>query len=522
LRPPGSIFEHHFAQKSWRAAEKWPNEPVEPLFELTVTTAPPGSREIASHLFRQLKDAILDHRLPQGARLPSTRAASRLFGVSRNTAQDVYEQLALEGLVHATPGSGTFVRFTASPARTAPQPAPAIAPRAGNGVWTRPDVQSAIGFWQEANDGVAAANIVADLRPALVDQPLFPHAAFRQIMARQLRKLENAPPPSRSPQGNQGNYRLREAIADHVGLTRAVPCEASEVLVTAGAQQAFDLLARTLVTPGKTVVAIEDPGYPPLRAPFAAAGARIVPVRVDAEGIVVEEIPPDTAIICVCPSHQFPLGIPLSSRRRAALIARARRTGAAIIEDDYDGEFRYGASPLEALRGAASAEHVFYVGSFSKSMLPALRLGFVVAPGWAMPALVTAKNANDWHCASPMQMAVGEFLCGGHLARHIRRVRRTYLARREHLVGLIARRLGDAVTIVPSSYGLHLAMIARDAIDCERVGAALAARGVMLHALQRYYLGPADRSGFVVGFAAVELGALDIAVALLGEEISRG
>lgn len=515
------VFEDQFAQKYCRPDEKWPNDLVEPLFELKVTTAPRGSREVASHLFRQLKDAILDHRLPHGSRLPSTRAASRTFSVSRNTAQDVYERLALEGLVYSKPGSGTFVRTTASVAGFAPQPTSLVVPRSGNGFWERSDVKSSIGFWQERSDRVAAPRIVADLRPGLVDQRLFPHPTFRQVMARQLRKLETTVAPSHSPQGNQGNYRLRQAIAEHIGLTRAVRCQTGEVLVTAGAQQAFDLLARTLITPGQTVVAIEDPGYPPLRAPFAAAGARIAPVRVDAEGIVVEEIPADAAIICVCPSHQFPLGMPLSPRRRSALIEFARRTGAAIVEDDYDGEFRYGGSPLEALRGDASEDHVFYVGSFSKCMLPALRLGFVVAPTWAMPALVAAKNASDWHCSSPIQMAVGEFIRGGHLARHIRRVRRTYLGRRDHLVGLIERRLSGMMKIVPSFYGMHISAAVDVDIDCEKVSAAMEARGVMIHSLRRYYLGPAERSGFVIGFAAVDPGSLEAAVTVLGEELAR-
>ena len=148
----------------------------------------------------------------------------------------------------------------------------------------------------------------------------------------------------------------------------------------------------------------------------------------------MDEIPCDAGVICVCPSHQFPLGIPLSPLRRQALLDLARQTGAVIVEDDYDGEFRYGGSPLEALRGEASADHVFYVGSFSKCMLPAIRLGFLVAPRWALSALVAAKNASDWHCSSPIQTAVGGFIRDGHLARHIRRVRRIYLKRRDHLV----------------------------------------------------------------------------------------
>lgn len=494
---------------------------MDPLFELKVTTAPEGSRDVASHLFRQLKQAILDHRLPPGARLPSTRAAGRVFGVSRNTAQDVYDRLAQEGLTSARHGSGTFVRAVASAPAAAPEPPSQPIARRGNAFWDRPDIKAWIGFWHERGDQAVSPRLVADLRPALVDQSLFPHATFRQVMARQLRKLETAPAPSRSPQRNQGNHHLRRYIAEHIGLTRAVPCQAEDVLVTAGAQQAFDLIARTLVVPGETVVAVEDPGYPPMRVPFAAAGARIVPVRVDAEGIVVEEIPIGTSIVCVCPSHQFPLGMPLSPRRREALLALAQRTGAVIVEDDYDGEFRYGGSPLEALRGAASADHVFYVGSFSKCMLPAIRLGFLVAPGWALPALVAAKNASDWHCSTPIQMAVGAFIRDGHLSRHIRRVRRTYLDRRDHLIGLLKTRLGNALTVIPSFYGMHLSAITDGCIDCEAVSNALATRGVMIHSLARYHLGPAERSGFIIGYAAVDLNSLEAVTKALAEEILK-
>jgi GntR family transcriptional regulator/MocR family aminotransferase len=492
---------------------------MNPLFELKVTTAPKGSRDVASHLFRQLKQAIIDNRLPPGARLPSTRAAVRIFGVSRNTAQDVYDRLSQEGLTSARHGSGTYVRAAASDIAASPEPPPGSVTQPVNAFWERTDIKSWIGFWHERSDPAAPPRIVADLRPALVDQNLFPHATFRRVMARQLRKLETAPAFSRSPQGNQGNRHLRRAIAEHIGLTRAIPCQAGDVLVTAGAQQAFDLIARTLVAPGETVVAVEDPGYPPMRVPFAAAGARIIPVQVDAEGIVVEEIPTDATIICVCPSHQFPLGMPLSPRRREALILLARRIGAVIIEDDYDGEFRYGGSPLEALRNNASADHVFYVGSFSKCMLPALRLGFLVAPRWALPPLVAAKNASDWHCSSPMQMAVGEFIRDGHLARHIRRARRTYLDRRDYLVALVERRLRDKLTVVPSFYGMHMSAIADVGIDCDSVSDALATRGVMIHSLQRYHLKPAERSGFVFGYAAVDLTSLEAAIDALAEVI---
>ena len=314
---------------------------MEPLFELKITTAAPGSREVASHLFRQLKDAILNKRLPPGSRLPSTRDARRIFGVSRNTAQDVFDRLAQEGLISTRHGSGTFVR-AAGPPEAVAKSVHQDEDRQGrvNPFWERPDIASWIGFWHESRGREALSAPLVDLRPALVDQRLFPHATFRQVMARQLRRLETNPASSRSPQRNQGNSQLRRAIAEHIGLTRAVACQSDDVLVTSGAQQAFDLLARVLVVSGETVVAIEDPGYPPMRIPFAAAGARLVPVPVDGEGIVVESIPADARIVCVCPSHQFPLGMPMSPRRRAELLRFARQNGAIIVEDDYDGEFR--------------------------------------------------------------------------------------------------------------------------------------------------------------------------------------
>jgi len=489
-----------------------------PLFELEITTAAKGSRDVASHLFRQLRSAILDARLLPGIKLPSTRAAPRVFGASRNTVQDVYDRLAQEGLVAARRGSGTYVSELRPNLSTPAPPAAASVQGRVNPIWEQSEIRSWIGFWQES-DPPAGALTIADLRPALVDPRLFPHGMFRQVMARGLRNLERTPSSSKSPQGNQGNGQLRRAIAEHVSLTRALACGADDVLVTSGAQQAFDLLARTLVTPGETIVAVEDPGYPPMRVPFALAGARIAPVRVDWEGIVVDEIPAGAKVICVCPSHQFPLGMPLSPRRRQALLRFAERTGAVIVEDDYDGEFRYDGSPLEALRGQSSAAHVCYVGSFSKCMFPAIRLGFLVPPAWALPALIAAKNSTDWHSSVPIQAAVARFILDGHLARHIRRVRRTYRDRRELLLDLLEQRLGPHLTVVPSFYGMHIAALAREKIDCETVSRALSQRGILIHSLDRYFVGPPTQIGFVIAYAAADADELPLAVNALAEEV---
>lgn len=489
-----------------------------PLFELPVTRARPGSRDVAGHLYRQLKEAIIDGRLPAGLQLPSNRRAPDVFGTSRNTAQDVYDRLAQDGLVRCRHGSGTYVR--AQPAQPAsgqglpdtvnnPLPHP---------VWSRSDIRSWIGFWNE-EQGLSAP-ITADLRPALVDQKLFPHATFRQIMARQLRQREIAPASSRSPQGNAGNRQLRTAIAHHIGLTRAVVASYDDILVTSGAQQGFDIIARTLVEPG-SVVAIEDPGYPPMRVPFAAAGARLVPVRVDAEGLVVEDIPDDAKIICACPSHQFPLGMTTSRARREALLDFAARRGAVIVEDDYDGEFRHDGSPIMALRSAGSADNVCYVGTFSKTMLPSLRLGYLVPPPWALARMITAKNAMDWHCSVPLQATVAAFIASGNLARHIKRMRRVYDERRKHMLGLVDAMLSSRLTVMPSSYGMHLALRATRAFDAAQVSRALARRGIMIHSLDRYFLDEVSTPGFVLGFGACDHDTLSAAISALSDALNR-
>ncbi len=490
---------------------------MEPLFEIGLELSAKGSRESSRSLYRQLRDAILDGRLAAGTRLPPTRKSAAYFGVSRNTAVEVYEKLLNEGYLIARHGSGTYVaERTAAPLPAAPRNGTAAAYRL-NDFWLRPEVTAAMNFWQDLPQAAPARarGLPVDFRPALVDSRLFPFEVYRRVSARQLRGLERKPASYKSPQGNQGNYHLRQAITGHITLTRAVVCRADDVLVTAGAQQAFDLLARTLVTPGQTVVAIEDPGYPPMRVAFAAAGARLVPVGVDAEGLMVERLPPDTGVICVCPSHQFPLGVAMSDRRRKALIEFARRRGAVIVEDDYDGEFRYDGSPLEALRTAQAADVVFYVGTFSKCMLPALRLGFIVVPPWAMPTLVAAKNCLDWHCPTPVQLGVAAFIAEGHLSRHVRKMRNVYKQRRKLLLDSLQREFGDWLEPIPSLYGMHAAAAARIPLDLDRVAESLLRHNVKLHSLSRYYLGTQTRAGLVFGYGAVDLPEIGQGLALL-------
>jgi GntR family transcriptional regulator / MocR family aminotransferase len=491
---------------------------MDPLFEIEMERPVPGSRNAGQLLYQQLKAAIEDGRLSAGTRLPASRKSAAFFGLSRNTVAEVYDRLANEGLVVARHGSGTCVAYQSTKPASLRSP---TSPYRLNTFWLQEDVTSAMGFWRDDPAVVPRAEAAIDFRPALIDHRLFPFDVYRRISAKQLRGLEKKPPAFKSAQGNQGNFHLREAITNHISLTRAVVCSSDDIVVTAGAQQAFDLLARVLVTPGQTVVAIEDPGYPPMRVAFTAAGARVVPIAVDDEGLIVDCLPSDVGVICVCPSHQFPLGITMSKRRRAALVEFARRNGAVIVEDDYDGEFRFGEKPLQSLRATDAADVVFYVGTFSKCMLPSLRLGFVVVPDWARRTLIAAKNCLDWHCSMPLQMAVSAFITEGQLARHVRKMRQIYGERRQLLSRLLKRNFADWLEPIPSLYGMHVAAWARDEVDLDAAVEALANRSVKIHTLERYQLKQSPRSGLVFGYGAVDLAQIERGLAELHNLLRR-
>jgi GntR family transcriptional regulator/MocR family aminotransferase len=302
------------------------------------------------------------------------------------------------------------------------------------------------------------------LRLGLPDPHLFPHDDWRRLAGRTRRRLDRT-------NGGYGDARgseaLRKAIAGHVSVTRAVACGPGDIVVTHGAQQAFDLIAKVLVEPGRTVVALEEPGYPPMRGAFAQAGAVLAPVAVDEDGLVAEAIPPDAAIVCVTPSHQFPLGAAMSPARRQALLAFAERADAVIVEDDYDGEFRFETRPLDALQTLDRAGRVIYVGTFSKSLSPDLRLGFAVCPPWALDALARAKQLSDWNCAVADQEALAEFIAEGRLTRHVRRMRKIYGDRRRLLLAGLNEHCRDWLTPLPALAGLHVAARLRPGLDAE-------------------------------------------------------
>jgi len=294
---------------------------------------------------------------------------------------------------------------------------------------------------------------------------------------------------------------LRDAIAKHVSVSRAVACHPDDVLVTNGAQQAFDLLARVLAGGRQTLVAVENPSYTPMRAVFEAVGARLAPVPVDNDGMLVDQLPSQARIVCVTPSHQFPLGSAMSMTRRMALLEFARKNGAVVIEDDYDCEFRYDGRPLEALQTIDGHESVFYVGTFSKSMFPEVRLGFIVAPPWALEALIAAKQDADLISPFINQHALAAFISEGHLARHIRKMRSVYSQRRQRLLDGLQRGFSRWLTPVPSFAGLHVAALLQ--VDADEVVERAREIGVGIGAVGRYCLGTPQIQGLVFGYGAI-------------------
>jgi GntR family transcriptional regulator/MocR family aminotransferase len=484
---------------------------MEPGLELPISIPPRRSRDRLRALHRQLRAAILEGRLRPGVRLPPTRALAQTYGVSRNTAVATYDLLASEGYLSARGGAGTFVTHVL-PKVAERKPAPERS--------TATD-RRLNAFWRQAatmGDIPRAAALRYDFQLGVPDIRQFPADIWRRLSSRILRAFSKAQVLSESA---HGRAVLREAIAGHVSFARAVACRAEDITVTAGAQQAFDMLARILVTPNRTVVAMENPGYPPARAAFAAAGARLVNVPVDSEGLIVERLPRNVRVVCVTPSHQFPLGTVMSARRRAALLEFAQARGAVVIEDDYDAEFRFGDRPLDALQTLDRSESVFYVGTFSKSLFPSIRLGFVVAPSWAHDALGAVKQYTDWHCAVLTQQTLAAFISEGHLARHVRRMRAIYADRRGVLLDCLKTQFSSWLQPLPSAAGLHLTALADASLDVDALVERARQRDVGITSLGRFHYGKPGKPGIVFGYGMLDRRDIPEALSRLRTVISR-
>jgi GntR family transcriptional regulator/MocR family aminotransferase len=481
---------------------------MEPLFQLGITLPPRGSRSILVSLKNQLRTAILDGRLKPGVRLPSTRAWRHLYGVSRNTAIAAYDMLLGEGYIVARRGSGTVVADT--------RPRAPVAPRSGR---DRSAQRLLHPHWQGRSPAVrrATAAMPFVFQVGAPDFASFPFEIWRRLSNRALRRYGARAPLGADPQGDAA---LRHAIARHVSFARAVACNPQDIVVTAGAQQAFDLLARVLATRDRAAVALENPGYPPMRAAFQAHGSRIVPVPVDEEGLMVDRIPRSARVVCVTPSHQFPLGTVMSAQRRLALLERCQQHGAVIIEDDYDAEFRFGDRPLDALQTLDRAQSVFYVGTFSKSLLPDIRLGYIVAPSWAVPALAAAKRTADGHCSLLAQDTLAQLIGEGHLARHVRRMQRIYRRRREFLLGQLRSAFDRWLEPLPSVAGLHVTAKLESSRDESSIVERARMNGVGVTALRPFYAGAPGMQGLVLGYGNIDDRAIEAGLRRLRRSIA--
>ena len=490
---------------------------VIPLSPRAGPGAPAGpllARRGGGPLFRQiysgLRQAILEGTFRGGERLPSTRDLAEQLRVSRTVVLMAYEQLLAEGFVQGRAGSGTYV-----------PPGLSSVPR------EKPREAAKLHL---SRFGMAAAAAAPSMdfprwraHPPRYDfsyrrTPVetFPFETWRRILMRIARK---APIKALDYGPAGGSAALREAISAHLRRARAVVCEPSQIVILNGSQQALDLVARVLIERGDGVV-IEDPQYQGAREVFRAAGARFYPLPVDGEGLNPDKLPQRARIAFVTPSHQLPTGTILPLSRRLALLEWAKRAGAVLIEDDYDGEFHYESQPVESMQGLDSEGRVIYLGTFSRTIFPALRIGYLVAPLSLVSALTAAKWLADRHTATLEQETLAEFIATGAYERHLRRVRRANAARRRALLESIGNYLGDRVSVTGDGSGTHVVLWPRKHIAEEVIIERAAALGVGVYGIAPYYFSRPLRPGLMLGYARMREVDIREGIRRLAEAIS--
>lgn len=472
--------------------------PVWSVFQVDRAETTPMQEQIAA-FFRR---AIADGRLGPGARLPSTRSLAEQMMVARNTVSLAYERLAAEGYVEGRRGGGTRV------ARDLPDLTPSVpATRAAPATPVPVRLAQAARIMLAERVGTAGAGagaIPEPLQPGRPGLDAFPGRVWARLAGRFWRET----PATDFGYGDPaGHPQLRQALARYLGAFRGLSLDPDAVIVTSGAQQAIDLVARALLDPGDQVV-LEEPCYPGLRGPMAATGAGLVPVPVDGEGLDVaraRKAAPAARLVTVTPTHQFPLGVTLSLARRRALVdwAGSGDDGPWILEDDYDGEFRYGGKPVPPLKALDGAGRVLYVGTVSKALAPALRIGFVVAPGPLAQPLVRLRGHFDRQPALDAQVILARFLDDGHMAGHLRRMRTLYRDRRDALADALEAALGERARVERPDTGINLTVDLEHGPDDGPVVEAARVRGVSPAPLSGFYRGTARRNGLLVGFASL-------------------
>jgi GntR family transcriptional regulator / MocR family aminotransferase len=459
---------------------------------------------IYCQLYEWFRAAIIDGQLRPGQRVPSTRNLAVELQVSRIPVLNAYEQLRTEGYLETVIGAGT--RVARSIAAEAIKPSAAKARRSGSrdvrGLAPRRlSVRGADFTGTKPQLWLPRFGAFRVNLPALDH---FPINVWAKLVARHSRNLSK---PIMAYGDTMGYLPLRDAITEYLGTVRAVRCDASQILVTTGSQQGLQIAAQALLD-SRDEVCVEEPGYPGAHLALMTAGARIVPVAVDHEGINVDEMirnAPNARAVYITPSHQYPLGMTLSANRRIRLLNWAANSGAWIIEDDYDSEYRFASRPIGSLQGMDADARVIYVGTFSKVMFPALRLGYVVVPKDLVAAFSGVLDAAGIFSSPLYQTVLTDFIREGHLARHIRRMRLLYLDRRKALVKAVRMQLGERLEVVGAEAGMHLAALLPPNTNDVALARSAGEKGVSAMPLSTCYLSPPARGGLILGYGGASV-----------------
>lgn len=467
------------------------------------------------HLFRQihmgLRRAILSGVLATGERVPATRDLAEQLGVSRTVVLLAYDQLRAEGYLEGRRGSGTYVStsLNKSTVGTPKEPSNLSLSRFGTAV---ANAALKLDFPNRP-----PTRLRYDFAFGRSDMSIFPFETWRRMLTRQaskttIREVDYGPPA--------GVPALRDAICLHLRRSRAVACDASEVIIVNGAQQALDLVARVLVERG-ACVAIEDPQYQGAREVLRAAGAQLVPVSVDRNGLNPAKLPDRARAVFVTPSHQFPTGAILPLDRRLQLMEWAHHKNAVVIENDYDGEFHYKGRPLESLQGLDSEGRTIYIGTFSRTIFPALRIGYMVVPKSLATAFTTAKWLADQHSAILEQQTLATFIASGLYERHLRRLRRRNAERREALLDAIHKFLKGCVEVSGDGSGTHIVLWPKKRVLEKDVIVKAASKNVGLYPISHCYLKKTSRTGLMLGYTTLNENEIRQGIRVLAEVLGK-
>jgi GntR family transcriptional regulator / MocR family aminotransferase len=473
--------------------KKRPQAPAAPMIVLDRK----GDKPLHRQIYDAFRAMILDRRLQPGQQIPSTRALADELGISRIPVLNAYAQLLAEGYMESRSGAGTFIKPLLSDQFPGARPAvPGARERAASDSTSRlsrllPENGT---LWFRGSGAFTVGQIASDH---------FPFRIWSELVTRHARRVSANSLNYSDPLGLE---EFRETIAGYLRTARAVRCEASQIMVVNGSQQGLDLAARVLLDP-ESPVWIEEPGYELLRHALTLSGCRLVPVPVDGEGLDVAagiELCADARVACVTPSHQYPLGATMSAARRLQLLEWAHRTGAWIIEDDYDSEYRYESMPVASMQGLDWGARVIYIGTFSKTLFPSLRLGYLVLPPALVGRFLAVRQANDLSPSHLYQVALADFIRAGHFTRHIRKTRQLYMERRNALAQALREEFGQEIEILGAEAGMHLVITIPPGLSDQKIALNAAKEGLWLWPLSSAYVGRSVRQGFILGFGGTK------------------